>query len=576
MKMDTEHPRLIYFISVWGCCAFSKKKEEYRKEKNEQEDMWMTSFIIVDDEPLALESFAELLDWNQYGYTLLGCAANGVAAMQLIREKKPDIIFTDIRMPSMDGLELCKRVREKYPDIKIVILTAYRDFDYAKQALSCGVTEYLLKNQVEEDVVLPLLDRLSAEIEKQRRSQGISRNHYYQSLMLDMQPEEEPDIQWESRQCCRMLLKCRCPYILEELAGFRMEEVNLNQKEIEKLIPEDGELGILQLLWLGAGIWGLLICAKGKEFFSLSEEKAQLRELFSRIQEYFREKYGVEVAALFDVGIIRPEVLKSSFHEMQDFSGCTIFMDKTEIVPYIQLKNFYQSTDTGHVKLREMMEVAGKAVRSGKREQLLDVLNELKKEYTIPYYNLGRFRYICGYLFYQLDQLRNENSLPALKEYVLRQKDELSGILTAEQVWDWVRREFLELAFMAADAGPKVKNRKIAQSLEYIHEHYQKKLTARQVGEQVGFSEVYFSNLFKKELGMTFGDYLTAYRMNVAKFLFAKGDYKVYQVAEMTGYTSPQYFSQLFQKETGYTPMEYMTILSTINEYREEQGEIGI
>ena len=77
----------------------------------------MASFIIVDDEPLALESFAELLNWDQYGYKLLGCAANGEAALQLIKDKKPDIVFTDIRMPIMDGLELCKKVREKNLDV---------------------------------------------------------------------------------------------------------------------------------------------------------------------------------------------------------------------------------------------------------------------------------------------------------------------------------------------------------------------------------------------------------------------------------------------------------------------------
>lgn len=154
--------------------------------------------------------------------------------------------------------------------------------------------------------------------------------------------------------------------------------------------------------------------------------------------------------------------------------------------------------------------------------------------------------------------MRNENALTPLKEYVTRQKEEISKLITAEQIWQWIVHEFLELASMASDTGKRVNNRKIDQSLQYIHEHYQKKLTARQVGAQVGLSEVYFSNLFKKELGMTFGDYLTNYRMNVAKYLLVNGDYKVYEIAEMTGYTSPQYFSQLFQRETGYTPMEYM------------------
>lgn len=518
----------------------------------------MTSFIIVDDEPLALESFAELLDWNQYGYTLLGCAANGVAALQLIGEKKPDIVFTDIRMPIMDGLELCEKVREKYPDIKIVILTAYRDFDYAKQALSCGVTEYLLKNQVEEDVVLPLLKRLSEEIDKQRRRQGISRNHYYQSLMLNMLPEEEPCEQWDLRQCLRMLLQCRSSYILEELTECREEDITLSQREIEKLLPSEGGLMLLQLFWMDSNSWGLLICAKGKEYFSLSEEKDQLRQLLGNIQTYFREKYGVEVSAFFDVGMVKPEVLKSSFHEMLEFSGCGIFMERSDILPYMQQKSLYRNTQTGHKELRELVQQAGEAVRSGEKERLNEALDGLKREFTSPYYDLGRFRYICRHLFYELDQLRTANALSTLKEYAIGQKKELASLVTAEQIWQWIVHEFVELAAVVSDPGLKVSNRKIAQSLEYIHEHYQKKLTARQVGAQVGLSEVYFSNLFKKELGVTFGDYLTTYRMNVAKYLITNGDYKVYEVAEMTGYTSPQYFSQLFQKETGYTPMEYM------------------
>ena len=518
----------------------------------------MTSFIIVDDEPLALESFAELLDWKQYGYTLLGCAANGEAALQLIKEKKPDIVFTDIRMPIMDGLELCKRVRENNLDVKMVILTAYRDFDYAQKALSCGVTEYLLKNQIEEEVVLPLLERLSGEIEEQRRRQDISRNHYYQSLMLNMLPEEEPGVQWESRQCCRILLKRRSPYILEELTDCRMEDITLSQKEMERLLPPESELGLLQLFWIDSTSWGLLICAKGKECFSISDKENQLREFLNSVQEYFKVHYQVEVIAFFDVGIVRPAVLKASFHEMLDFSGCSIFMEKQEILPYVQLKNCYRNTDTGHRQLKELAAQVGEAARRGKREMLCEACDSLKKEFSTPYYDLGRYRYICGHLFYQLDQLRTENALPPLKEYTIRKKEELSKLVTAKQVWQWVVHEFLELASMAADTGRKVNNRKIEQSLEYIHENYQKKLTARQVGAQVGLSEVYFSNLFKKELGTTFGDYLTTYRMNVAKYLIANGDYKVYEVAEMTGYTSPQYFSQLFQKETGYTPMEYM------------------
>ena len=134
--------------------------------------------MIVDDEPLALENFAELVDWEANGHQLVGCAENGQKALQLIHHVKPDVVFTDIRMPLMDGLELAKTLNEQYPEISVVLLTAYRDFEYAHKAISFGVREYLLKNQIEPEKVLTILQRIQNE--KQRKKQA-----------ENWQPEEE-------------------------------------------------------------------------------------------------------------------------------------------------------------------------------------------------------------------------------------------------------------------------------------------------------------------------------------------------------------------------------------------------
>ena len=105
----------------------------------------MYRVILVDDERLILRGLSTILPWQEMGCEIVGTATDGRAGLQLIREKKPDILFTDIRMPNMDGLRMLAALGSEFPRMQIAVLTAYRDFDYARQALSLGVCRYLLK-----------------------------------------------------------------------------------------------------------------------------------------------------------------------------------------------------------------------------------------------------------------------------------------------------------------------------------------------------------------------------------------------------------------------------------------------
>ena len=253
----------------------------------------MLKFVIVDDEPLALESFAELLDWEKYGFSLAGCAANGAQALQLVQDKQPEIVFTDIRMPIMDGLELCRRLHEEHPDVKVVILTAYRDFEYARRALSYGVTEYLLKNQIEPETVLPLLKRMQEEIEQERRRKEAQKHHYYQSMMLNMVPPDTQAPGEKNRPCCCMLVQCRRPYIAEHLGIAPMPDVSLRKKEAEALLPPDSPLIVQQLIWLDARSWGILLAERGRDVLDFSRLEKPLREFWDALQSDYNCIYMI-------------------------------------------------------------------------------------------------------------------------------------------------------------------------------------------------------------------------------------------------------------------------------------------
>ena len=133
----------------------------------------MIKVFLVEDEVIIRESVKNSIDWEKEGYEFAGEASDGELALPLILEEKPDIVITDIRMPFMDGLELSRIVKEKLPDTKIIILSGYDDFGYAKEAIKIGVTEYLLK-PVSAAVLLEHLQEVADKIQKQQGAVGFN------------------------------------------------------------------------------------------------------------------------------------------------------------------------------------------------------------------------------------------------------------------------------------------------------------------------------------------------------------------------------------------------------------------
>ena len=130
----------------------------------------MYRILLVDDEALIREAVSENVKWEEYGYELAGSCENGREALEFIEKNPVDVVLTDICMPYMDGMELSEKLSEGYPSIKIIILSGYDDFDYAKKAIKYGVKEYLLKPITAEEMGEALL-ALKAEMDKEKKTE---------------------------------------------------------------------------------------------------------------------------------------------------------------------------------------------------------------------------------------------------------------------------------------------------------------------------------------------------------------------------------------------------------------------
>ena len=141
--------------------------------------------IVADDEDELREAVCTMIPWEALGFHLVGSASNGLDALELVERLEPDLLLTDIRMPFMDGLELCKLVKEELPNIKILILSGYDEFDYAKEAIRLGVTEYLLK-PISAGKLLEALNGVSESIRREKEDKDLVRKY-----MEDLEKEVE-------------------------------------------------------------------------------------------------------------------------------------------------------------------------------------------------------------------------------------------------------------------------------------------------------------------------------------------------------------------------------------------------
>ena len=144
------------------------------------------TILLVDDEEEVIQAIIRKINWEELGFSVVGYADNGIKALEMIEESQPDVVMTDIKMPYMDGMELCSHIRREYPAMKIVLFTGFDEFEYAKEAVHLEVEEYILKpvNSVELiNIFTKLKIKLDQEI-SERRSMEKLEHYYTESLPL--------------------------------------------------------------------------------------------------------------------------------------------------------------------------------------------------------------------------------------------------------------------------------------------------------------------------------------------------------------------------------------------------------
>lgn len=535
----------------------------------------MIKVVIADDEMKVCQLICNLIDWKSIDMNIVGIANNGIEALELIKNHKPDIVITDIRMPGYDGLELIKYGKEIKEDIDFIIISGYSHFEYAKTAIKYGVIDYLLK-PIKKDELLEILYKIIKKNNK--RAEDISNENIKLNLKKD-------------------LGKLRSLFFVEKLLNNNKNIKKLTLEECNKNYYFKFQKGIFQIFIIkfdyeyGEQIENSLNIIKDKltniiekmlkpecfeieVYFSNSrgycllnykeENKKIIRKLIKNcLDEFIIQKniFGrIEFTIGLGVAVKDINELENSLSAAEAAVEQRLIEGTEKIIENIQFKNYKDTSLI--INLTNSLE---------KSIEVLD-LNGVTKACESLKEKLNKNSNILGYeLFYFVKEAFNIYLL-LLKKYQLNIKDieqinnsfyqRLELCSSSSELFSCFEKYIKESFEMIIKDKKQEDLRPIRIAKQFINDNYMKPITLKEVSDYVGFNDSYFSFLFKRENGITFLEYLSEVRMNKAKELLKNTDLSVAEICEKVGYNDLKHFVKSFKKYTGIKPSEYRKLFS--------------
>lgn len=531
--------------------------------------------FLVEDEMVIRRGIKNSIDWEKEGYIFCGEASDGELAYPMIIKEKPDILITDIRMPFMDGLELCKLVKKELPNIKILILSGYDEFDYAKEAIRLGVTEYLLK-PISSGKLLEALNGVSESIRREKEDKDLVRK-YMEEMRENTEHEKQKFFEQMIAGNLSMAdaLETGKKYEMNLSAGmynlllFRFTLGEENRKSGELL--GEAEYAIEKLTERLEYVFEFQRGVEGKAFLLMADNEEQMSERVKELSKDLEEimKNYSTIAYFGGIGqpVARLRELEESFREAERALAARFTMELNRIISVEDIR-MAQNVDTlddieitnfGEIeKTRTMLE---KFLNNGAEDEIdefVDVyINELSEE-NLKSVLMRQYIIMDAYIVMMSFCEKFEGIEGEMQAQSEELKNSMKTIQTLEEIKNYIRM-LLKKIIGVRDT---ISGRRYSDIIEIAKDQIRKtymsdEISLNTIAAEVGMSPSYFSSIFSKEMGKTFVEYLTEIRMDRAKELLMCSSMKISEIGYEVGYKDPHYFSYIFKKTQNCTPKEF-------------------
>ncbi|MBK1809852.1 response regulator [Clostridium sp. YIM B02505] len=536
----------------------------------------MLKMVIADDETLVREGIINIIDWKEYNIEIVGEASEGKEAYDLCTKLKPDILFTDIRMPFMDGLEVTRKLKNENENMKVIIFSGVQDFAYAKSAVDISAEGYILKPlEIAElkDVVNKVVGRIELEKTNKKKMQELreqlkenivaANEKFLRNLLLGTFTSSE-EIE-EKLDYFNNPFRSDGDIIVSALTIDDYTQIKQVYAEKDRQLLEFAVTNVIDEI-INSKTSGVSICMNENQFISIfnwpEEKLCETSDIFDEITIKLRALLNVSVS----VGISRsvnniqdiPLGFKDCISALQYkfYTGKNSILNITDIDDsYIEIEyiDFYEIETKliNAVKVGDILETQGISK---------DIFKKLKSNNT---YKMDYIQCICSEIIlissrtiYELGE--NLNNIIQDKTKILDDIQNIENIFVLEEYMTDILRKLAEY-FSKKHTR---KNDKIVLDIKrLICSQYMNDISVNKISQMIYLSPNYISLIFKRETGVTITDYLTSIRMDRAKELLKDTELLIQQVSEMVGYEDASYFSKVFKRTTGIHPLKYRSFV---------------
>ena len=529
----------------------------------------MYKVFLVEDEIVVREGIRNNIPWDQTPYSLAGEAPDGEMALSMIHDIKPDILITDIRMPFMDGLSLSRIVKKNMPWIKIVILSGHDEFEYAREALSLGVEEYLLKPVSSQDM-LKTLDKIAGRIDEEKEklhsienlkaqiqsSSNILRDKWLSDFVNGKIPAAEAIEQGQERNI-DLLARSYITAVIA-IASSEREDQLRPVKKILQSIMEHYSNGI----WFTEQEKHFVLLIREMSAESASKKTTPLKESAYAIAQTFKHEVGRIMDCKIIVGIGLP------VERIGEVPGS--YQAALKAAEYGAANGLAQITDTSQppvgekfFDLSEFPDINGDMFLTRLRYAAKKDIDTTIREYTktlennfdemLAYFIFGEVIVASARIVEDLG-----GNLREIAPFSL-EKGAIHSLVASRGTFIEKLKALLIAVIEYRDSHTGGRYRSvIVKAREYIDQNFASgDISLYSTAFHVGISPNHISTVFVQETGEKFIDYLTRIRLEKAKQLLQNTAMKSADIAFKTGFNDPHYFSHIFKKNTGVSPREY-------------------
>ena len=497
----------------------------------------MLTILIVDDEKLERNGIKFLLKREKEEFRILE-ASNGKDALGVLMKENVDILFSDVKMPYINGLELSKQARELCPDLEIVIFSGYNDFSYAKEALRYGVVDYVLKpvdpeefHRTLERVMGHISDR-KEETEKQNRQEDYLRKYFFINYLYSGNKESLEHLEKLFSGGRKELDRCTRVILASASNGFFETEEEHFTDSLKEQFHRD--LGYINL-------------NSNESLFLFTEKYTDYRELARQLYEFFRKQYDCECYFAVSGPISEITEMPEEFRKLELLLGEQFYQPGQHVL--VSGEEAEEPEDrTGEA---ELIDQISRDIRSRDVIRLGQDFGKLEKKYR------GNRQFSEMYVKFVFSSILKEvyEQISPGDEKVLSKKvDRLYRCRKIQDVVDIVSKAISEFEESMEEQKDGLRG-EIAKVKSYIQHHYsENNIGAEDLARMVYLSPGYLSTVFKEETGMTLNRYIREVRMNKARDLLGGTNMKITQIAKEVGFSNSSYFCRSFREYFGCSP----------------------